>query len=120
KELSAIRDAVGVKKVERSDAEAELFGADAELETTRAENKKGFDEFATGSIKALKAADPIAHIDQKMIDQGLALNAAIVLADPTKLLETSQEIKKISEDKKLGLQVTDWQTAAGIVGQFII
>jgi ABC-type lipoprotein release transport system permease subunit len=48
------------------------------------------------------------------------LNAAIILKDPTKILETAQAIRAVIEKEQLDVQVVDWEQASGIVGQLII
>jgi ABC-type lipoprotein release transport system permease subunit len=58
--------------------------------------------------------------DKRDLQQGLVLNAAILLKDPAKIRETMAEIGQVNEAQALKLQIVDWQTASGIVGQFIV
>ncbi|MGB0588929.1 MAG: ABC transporter permease [Myxococcota bacterium] len=119
-ELSAIRDELGVVAVTAENAEASLFGDDSDVEDTTAD--VGFDEFAevdlSGQVERMKVASQ-SGFDQASIDEGLALNAAVILHDPNQLEETMVAIRAASDDAGLGIQVTDWQTASGMVGQFI-
>ena len=119
-ELSAIRDELGVVSVSAEDAEDALFGGDSDVEDTTAD--VGFDEFAevdlSGQVERMKEESQ-AGFDQDAIDDGLALNAAVILHDPEQIDETMEAIRLASAESGLGIQVTDWQTASGMVGQFI-
>jgi ABC-type lipoprotein release transport system permease subunit len=119
-ELSAIRDELGLVAVTAEDAEDTLFGDDSEVEDTTAD--VGFDEFATvdlsGQVERMKA-EAQTGFDQGSIDDGLALNAAVILHDPERIEEAMAAIQAASERADLGIQVSDWQTASGMVGQFI-
>lgn len=125
KEIDEIRGEVGTKTVDRATAEDELFGAGGGelVADKKVVEGQGFDEFAKADLSNLTAraqAESASTFTPDAIDKGVALNAAIILKDPTKIKESAEAIKKISEEKKLGIQVVDWQQAAGIVGQFVI
>jgi ABC-type lipoprotein release transport system permease subunit len=130
-ELEEIRAQADVKDVRRDEAEAELFGGDASLVI----EEEASDDETDGA--AVLADDDNINADNKLeaeslvrendptydpaqIDQGLARSAAIILEDPTKLQETKAAVETLNADKNLGLNVLDWQEAAGIVGQFVI
>ena len=53
------------------------------------------------------------------MNDGLVLNAAILLEDPEKSAETMKAIEEVSSRDKLDLKVLGWQKAAGFVGQMI-
>ena len=57
---------------------------------------------------------------QEDVDNGLAISAAVLLHDPSRMQETMARIIEVSEREGLGLKVIDWQTASGIIGQFIV
>jgi len=122
-EVAALKAKVGTKDLERNDVEDALFGGDdsgeavAEVAAT-----DRFDEFAGVDLKGERARMEALvgqAFDQAAIEHGVALNAAIMLADPTKLEETRAEIQKALTDAKLDMQVVDWLTASGMIGQFI-
>jgi ABC-type lipoprotein release transport system permease subunit len=119
-ELNDIRDDLGLVTVTADNAEESLFGAESEVEDTTAD--VGFDEFAevdlSGQVARMKVQSQ-SGFDQANIDDGLALNAAVILHDPDQLEETMVAIRAASERVDLAIQVTDWQTASGMVGQFI-
>ena len=120
-ELADIKASVGLEAVAANDVEAALFG-DEDDDIDDESSDTGFDEFAevdlSGQVARLREA-ATAPFDQAQIDQGLALNAAVLLRDATKLQETLAEIRAVVERDGLSVQATDWQTASGMVGQFI-
>ncbi len=142
-ELAAISAEVGVQDVDRDNAEAALFGTVAPEVTAAPE---AVPEGAGGGAPAPDVAAPAAleatdaaiagSLDGKVnverpttgegrytdeeIQTGLALNAAVVLEDPSRSAETREAIQKAIETGNLNLQVVDWQRASGILGQFIV
>jgi ABC-type antimicrobial peptide transport system permease subunit len=120
-ELDAIKSTVGVSDVKREDVEAELFGGgDVGVVTEREAGT--FDELSGVDLKneRQRIEELMAQsFDQKSIDRGVALNAAVILKDPKKLGQTMREIEAALKTAQLDVQVTDWMTASGIVGQFI-
>lgn len=119
-EVDAIRGEVGVKDVGRANAEDDLFGSGGEIVAVREEGK-GFNEFDRVDLAKQvekSVADDGRIFDQTAIDRGVALNASIILKDPTQILQTAEAIRKAAEQDKLDIQVVDWKTAAGIIGQF--
>ncbi len=121
-ELKDIQTAVGVKEVSKADAEAALFGGGGSVETTTTTSSTSFDEFALSSIKGRRdegEADTRSYTREQLRD-GIALNAAVLLSDPSKIAETKVAIQKLSDDTNMGLKVLDWTQASGIVGQFVV
>jgi ABC-type lipoprotein release transport system permease subunit len=59
------------------------------------------------------------RFSQAQIDNGMALNAAILLHDPSRLVETHLRVQASVDKAGLGLKVVDWRAATGIVGQFV-
>jgi ABC-type lipoprotein release transport system permease subunit len=111
-ELSTIRDSVGVAELSREEAEAALFGGDAPV----------VGEGSLGSIEvdlgAVTATDPRQRsYPPEELQRGLALNAAIVLDDPANASRMRGELENVARAHRL--QVVDWQTASGAIGQFI-
>lgn len=121
KELASITESVGVKDVSREDAEAALFGGGGSVETTVADAPAGFDEFADAALLGREARSALAlgaDVTPDEIRNGLALNAAVLLKDPSKLAETQARLaEKLGP---MGVKVVDWREASGIVGQFIL
>lgn len=121
-ELKDIQTAVGVKEISKADAEAALFGGGGSVETTTTASSTSFDEFALASIKGRRdeGETDTRSYTREQLREGIALNAAVLLSDPTKIAETKEAIQKLSDDTKMGLKVLDWTQASGIVGQFVV
>ena len=120
-ELESLRKEVGAGDVQRGDAEAALFGAGpAEVHDSAGDR---FDEFSNVDLRAAADARDTPDsesFDEATIDDGLAINAAVILHDPTLTRQTQKAIEDVSRANNFNLKVVDWQAASGIVGQFIV
>ncbi|MGM0555151.1 MAG: ABC transporter permease [Myxococcota bacterium] len=118
-ELEQIRDESGVQDVERDDAENSLFGEGSSLVAEGIEQEAESDPLA--DIRAAREdSDALdGSYTPEDIDNGPARNAAIILEDPEKLEETQLAVEAAISEANLELAVLDWQSAAGIVGQFV-
>jgi ABC-type lipoprotein release transport system permease subunit len=119
KELAGIKAEVGLKDVDREGAEDALFGDGAAPEQ-KAEQKAGFDEFAGVDLASAARASDDRTYDPAMTDQGLALNAAVLLDDIGRIPEARAAIESAAEAAGLRLNVVDWEEASGIVGQLVV
>ena len=117
-EMSEMKREVGVKEIDRESAEAALFGGGGALEVEGKGGAGGFDEFEGVDLKR-QAQEAGGTYTQEDLDEGMALSAAILLKDPDRMSETMARIEEVSAEAGLGLQVVDWQSASGMVGQFI-
>jgi ABC-type lipoprotein release transport system permease subunit len=119
-EVRALRDQVGARQVPRESAEAELFGGGGPaVETQRAGR---IDEAAllAGIARPARTQDLAAQTySQEEIDRGVALNAALILRDPSRIAATIKDVERASHRAGLGLKVVDWQKASGLVGQSV-
>lgn len=118
-ELKDIAASVGAKDVSRENAEAELFGGTAGIEAVADDTAPDL-AAATGDASF---ANVQGGVDTKVYSpdemrNGLSLNAAVILKDPSRILETTQALVPVA--KSVGLQVVDWKAATGIVGQFVL
>lgn len=119
-ELDEIRQEVGVEEVARDEAEDALFGGGGDElvgEAKTDEMASSFDDI--GEIEAREGLDDRVY-SRDEIRNGLALSAAVLLKDPRKVDATIESISALSTSKDLGIQATDWQSASGLVGQFIL
>jgi ABC-type lipoprotein release transport system permease subunit len=122
-ELARIRTQMGATAVSREEAEAALFGGEAAplVEATRAGT---IDEKAllagVGEKRKTALAEATRAYTQAEIDQGVALNAAILLDDPSRLRETQAAVQAAADAAGLKLKVIDWEAASGMVGQFVL
>lgn len=119
KELAGIKEAAGLKDVDRDQAEDALFGEGAEVER-KVEPKAGFDEFRGVDLAASGRSDGNGTFDPALVDKGLAMHAAVLLDDIGRIPEARAAIEQASEAAGLGLKVVDWEQASGIVGQLVV
>ncbi len=116
-ELAAIKQEVGVHDIDRAGAEDAMFGgAGGESVATTAAHDRAVDVDLQGLRAEARAND---NYDPNTVDQGIAVNAAVLLQQPDKIAVTQQAIADFSAKHALGLNVVDWQSAAGMTGQFI-
>lgn len=122
-EIALLKQKSGAAEVKREDAEAALFG-DAAPSTLVADATPGLineNEQITSNGAALRNEDLLKRVyDQKEIEQGMVLSAAVILKDPEKLETTLSELQQSQELKDLKLRVVSWQKAAGLIGQFVL
>lgn len=119
-ELAAIKKQVGLADVRAEDAEDAMFGEESDVAATPVAEGQGFDAIAELRAAAKRDdADAAERFTQDDIDHGLALNAAIILKDPSRLEESKAAIERAIADAGLRLQTVDWYAATGMVGQFV-
>lgn len=113
-ELAAMKASSGIKEVDRASAEDALFGGDdvAEVKTIESTVK------ASEPVLEKVVRDEQLTFDEATVGDGLVLSMAVLLKDPSKLRATQAELAKVAEP--LGLQVVDWQSATGVVGQITL
>ncbi len=134
-EVQALQKAAGAHDVSRENAEAELFGskpADADdkaaadkghrkIEATTtpgvAPVMRDLGESLGGKLQREEARSRVFPAGE--VETGVVLNAAVILKDPKKIAETIAAIQAQGAKDGLSLKAIDWQTAAGLIGQFI-
>ena len=121
-EIRALKQTANVKAVSRENAEAELFGGDAEITGTA--QSGNIDEgkliqAARGNATSSREALLSRVYSQQEIDGGVVKNAAIILRDPRRAAETAVEIQAAAKRAGLDLKTADWQKAAGMLGMFV-
>jgi ABC-type lipoprotein release transport system permease subunit len=119
RELAGIKAQVGLKDVDADRAEAELFGSAGGIER-KVEAAKGFDEFRGVELADRDRGSGDGSFDPALIDEGLAMHAAVILDDIRKIPEARAAIEAASDAAGLRLQARDWEQASGIVGQLIV
>lgn len=120
-ELQALQQETGAKAVTREDAEAQLFGGEGTV--VEAQATPGLidaDRRLSGMGKRLREEDLVKRVySQAELDQGVVLNAAVMLKDPSRLEATLAEVNELSQRQGLGIKAVSWQQASGILGQVI-
>lgn len=123
RELDAIRKKVGVRDVDRDEAEDALFGTEDGAEDSGSLSFGDFDEFADVDLEGLQdRAQRVfdSTFTQADVDGGMALNLAVVLEDGARADRVGPAIRSAVSDAGLQLQVVSWQEAAGLIGQFVV
>jgi hypothetical protein len=134
-EVQALQKAAGAHDVSRENAEAELFGSKASDADDKAMADKGhrkieatttpgvapvmrdLGESLGGKLQREEARSRVFPAGE--VQTGVVLNAAVILKDPKKIRETIAAIQAQGAKDGLSLKAIDWQTAAGLIGQFI-
>ena len=118
-ELAGIRNDVGLADVSRASAEDELFGG--------AHNEQVVTNVASRAIAGIDlrgarrdAETTSQSFDPADITNGLALNAAVLLDNISHLESTRVAIEKATKFAGVPVKAISWQTASGLVGQFVI
>lgn len=115
-ELAAMKASSGIKEVDRASAEDALFGGDdADVGTVKTIEAKAI---ASEPILEKVIRDQQLTFDEKTVGDGLVLSIAVLLKDPSKLKQTQEALQKVADP--MGLQVVDWQSATGAVGQITV
>ena len=118
KELDSMRAQVGLREVSAENAIEDLFGGNTPVETAPDAQLLQESSEVGGPVK-VKPTIPDRFADSEVLS-GLALNAAVRLKDPGKLQETMKDLSERFKAKDFDLRVIDWQTAAGVAGQFVV
>lgn len=119
-ELKEIQQETGAKTVSRENAEAELFGEGAEVVAEATAGIIDPDTAVTGAGRKLREEDLVRRVyTQQELDDGVVLNAAIMLEDPDRLSETLEQLQRAVDAQGLKVKLVSWQKASGILGQLI-
>jgi len=118
-EIAGIRQASGAKEVSRENAEAELFGA-AEAKDAANTAAATVDDLSTelAGLGGTHRRDQDKGYDPAQLEQGVILNAAVLLNDEKQLDQTVADIEAAGKREGLPLKAITWQKAAGLIGQF--
>jgi ABC-type lipoprotein release transport system permease subunit len=119
-ETESLDAEMGLGDVGRDDIEA-MFGAATEStsETRVTSNLRSLTQGRFGQVDS-ERRDLDTKYSRSDMEDGVFMNASVVLKDPSRLDATLEEIREKNDEKKLGLQAADWRDAAGIVGQLTV
>ena len=119
-EIAALKKNAGAQDVSRENAEAELFRDVPPPDQARTLPVKiEAPTFAGAAARKALAAAAGRVSSQDEIEEGVALNAAVILRDPTRVKESRLSVDRALKAAHLDLKVVDWQKAAGMLGQFV-
>lgn len=131
-EIASLKEEFSTKEWQRSEVEDALF-SDSSFSIERLEdqldNQQATPDFQADDFEFQEddSFDVIAAFQQQHeksyrqqdIDRGATLSAAVVLKNVEQLQQTRTEIEQLLNQQQLPMQVIDWQTASGHVGQMI-
>jgi ABC-type lipoprotein release transport system permease subunit len=121
KESEEINKEMGISTLGREDMEA-LFAAKDTTTENYTQKPKLLEKLVRDNIGTIDLAkrntDQVYSRDE--MEDGVFLNAAILLKNPRLLKNTLSQIQQVSKDRNLGIQAADWQEASGILGQMTI
>lgn len=118
-EQAAIRQRIGLKEVDRQNAEAMFEQGELVEEgaSTPFDALEGVD-VAQGGERYTAAIHERRYRKEELWD-GVVLNIAVMLKDGSKLERSLAQIRELIDDKQLGLRAIDWRSASGMVGQLV-
>ena len=108
---------MAIDDVSADNAEDALFGDDTDSEAEEAE-AVAIEDY---SALTFDIEDRLGMtLDPTELDEGLALNAAVIFASDADPVITRERFEKRIAERGIALQVVDWQSASGLVGSFIV
>lgn len=122
KELTALKANAGVKEIDRDKVEAELFGGaadDTPAPTAVGPAVKDAEDVLRGLAGKSKHRLEDQSYDPAQLEQGVIVNAAVIVKDPSRIRQTMHDIEVAGGKAGLSLKAIDWQKASGLIGQFV-
>jgi ABC-type lipoprotein release transport system permease subunit len=119
-EIRKLKERAGARFVAREDAEAALFGGGGEAAPVQATAPQAIDEsrlLAGNDTRRTRDELFQRRYGQDEIDQGVALNAAVILDDPRRIAETMPRLVEAARKAGMEVKAMTWLEASGIVGQ---
>jgi ABC-type lipoprotein release transport system permease subunit len=131
-EIQALQKEAGAHDVSRDNAEAELFGKAEAPEAPAPKVARHIQATTTPGVSAV-THDLGESLGGKLqreearsrvfppgeVEQGVVLNAAVIVNDPKKIKQTIAAIEAQGKADGLTLKAIDWQQASGLIGQFV-
>ena len=123
-EIKKLKAQSGAAMIDRDKAEDALFGGGGDARAVVAQATPGvIDESKEleGGAGQLRRQDLISRVySRDEVENGVVLNAAVLLKDPNKLGATIQEINQRAQSSGVALKAVSWQQAAGFLGQLVL
>lgn len=121
-ELAALREHVGLADVTAEDAEAALFGEDADLEAEvgGAAELETFEGIETEAFAGTDERGLPEALPEGSQQRGLALSLAVVLEPGVTDEVASERLEAAIDASELRLQMAGWRPVSGLLGQLII
>lgn len=123
RELAALKANAGFKDIDRDKIEAELFGGgeadDPEGATAVGSAVMDADDVLRGLAGKSKRGLEDQSYDPAELEQGVLVNAAVIVKDPSRIPQTMRDIEAAGSKAGFTLKAIDWQKASGLIGQFV-
>jgi hypothetical protein len=118
-EIRKLKERAGATSIAREDAEAALFGGGGDAATPTATPQAIDESRLLGTTGARQMRDELfqRRYGQAETDQGVALNAAVILEDPRRIAETMPKLVEAARRAGMEVKAMTWLEASGIVGQ---
>ena len=101
------------------DREADLFGGGEEIiETATTDTLDALDTQDLSTMRKEKLEALAQPYTQDELENGVVMNMAVFLKDPSRIDETREAIARLSDERDLNLQTASWHEASGIIGNF--
>jgi len=122
-ETQKIDEEMGVSDLSQDDISA-MFSDSPSVEVEKKQvagiaNLSELTRGTVGKVDGSRRDTETLHSREEMED-GVFLNAAVILKNPNALRATVKEIERVSKEKNLGIQVSDWRESSGMMGQFTV
>lgn len=122
-EIKKLKAQSGAAMIDRDKAEDALFGGGEGGRQVVAQATPGvIDESKEleGGAGALRRQDLVSRVySRDEVENGVVLNAAVLLEHPDKLDQTIRDINRRAEASGVALKAVSWQQAAGFLGQLV-
>jgi ABC-type lipoprotein release transport system permease subunit len=134
KEIRELKAQINAKDISRENAEAELFGTRAAVDATPeakvvtptgrtvvADATPGLRVPASDDVGAKFVREDLSRrvYDPDQLQNGVVLNAAVILKDPDRIPQTIAAIEAAGKQAGLPLRAISWKEASGLIGQFV-
>lgn len=123
KEIDAMKESAGIESFADNLSEEDLFGEGVSIIQEEPEEKfqafEAIEDIDVINIDERMQAMEAQRFTQEQLENGPTLSASLILKDRSKLNSTLRELNKLVAENDLQIQIVDWQSAAGFVGQMI-
>ena len=120
KELGEIRAQIALRDVGREDAEAIFFGEASDNQRSPQSEIEVIPQLEEGQFAGADTRGLSETIEQLALETGYVQSAAVVVKPEVSRKDVRRALESHIDEAGLKIQVTDWQAAAGLIGQFII
>ena len=115
-ETEALEKEMGLVPLDRDDIVAMFANPAKTIENTKKEKTSLTTPVTLGNFEQRRKIFDVVYTEDQ-IENGVFLNAAVVLNNHDEIGATIKQIKAVSEKNGLDVQAVEWKEAAGVVGQ---